>query len=48
MRIAAIDVWVVNVPLVNAFTSSFETKRATTRTVVRVRDEDGREGDRER
>lgn len=44
MRIAAIDVWVVNVPLVNAFTSSFETKRATTRTVVRVRADDGRVG----
>lgn len=44
MQIAAIDVWVVNVPLVNAFTSSFETKRATTRTVLRVRSDEGLEG----
>jgi glucarate dehydratase len=44
VRIAAIDVWVVEVPLANAFTSSFETKRATTRTVIRVRADDGLEG----
>jgi glucarate dehydratase len=44
MRIAAIDVWTVNVPLRTAFASSFETKAGTTRTVIRVRTADGAEG----
>ncbi|MFZ0217854.1 MAG: enolase C-terminal domain-like protein [Candidatus Dormiibacterota bacterium] len=44
MRIATIDTWVVNVPLRVAFTSSFETKSGTTRTVLRVRTDDGAEG----
>lgn len=41
MRIETVDTWVVNVPLTQAFTSSFETKAGTTRTVVRVRTDDG-------
>ncbi|MET9021320.1 enolase C-terminal domain-like protein [Actinopolymorpha sp. NPDC004070] len=44
MRVAGIDVWVVNVPLTTTFASSFESKAGTTRTVVRVRDDDGLEG----
>ncbi|MFD2079932.1 glucarate dehydratase [Actinopolymorpha cephalotaxi] len=44
MRVADIDVWVVNVPLTTTFASSFEAKAGTTRTVIRVRDDDGREG----
>ena len=44
MRVAAIDTWVVNVPLRTAFASSFETKSGTTRTIVRVRSDDGLEG----
>ena len=44
MRIADIDVWVVNVPLTRSFSSSFETKAGTTRTVLRIRTDDGLEG----
>jgi glucarate dehydratase len=44
MRVAGIDVWVVNVPLTTTFASSFEAKAATTRTVIRVRTDDGRAG----
>ena len=44
MRVADIDVWVVNVPLTTTFASSFEAKSGTTRTVVRVRTDDGRAG----
>lgn len=44
MRIEDIDAWVVNVPLIASFSSSFETKSGTTRTVLRVRTEDGLEG----
>lgn len=44
MRIAAIDTWVVNVPLRVAFSSSFETKAGTTRTVIRVTADDGSVG----
>ncbi|ANY07839.1 mandelate racemase/muconate lactonizing enzyme family protein [Pseudonocardia sp. HH130630-07] len=44
MLIASIDVWVVNLPLTNPFTSSFETKVGETRTVVRIRTDDGAEG----
>lgn len=41
MKITDVDVWVVNLPLVNPFTSSFETKTGETRTVVRVRTDSG-------
>ncbi|WP_020576446.1 mandelate racemase/muconate lactonizing enzyme family protein [Actinopolymorpha alba] len=44
MRVSEIDVWVVNVPLTTTFASSFEAKAGTTRTVVRVRTDDGLEG----
>jgi glucarate dehydratase len=44
VRIAEIEVWVVNVPLTESFSSSFETKAGTTRTVLRLRTEDGLEG----
>jgi glucarate dehydratase len=44
MIITSVDVWVVNLPLTNPFTSSFETKIGETRTVVRVRTDDGIEG----
>jgi glucarate dehydratase len=44
MRIAEIDSWVVNAPLRGDFASSFEVKAGTTRTVLRVRTEDGAEG----
>ena len=36
--------WVVNVPLTAPFSSSFETKAGTTRTVLRVRTDEGVEG----
>lgn len=41
MRIDGIDVWVVNVPYRSAFVSSFEVRRGTTRTVVRLRTDAG-------
>ena len=41
MRIDGIDVWVVNMPYRSAFVSSFEVRRGTTRTVVRLRTDDG-------
>ncbi|MGH7921688.1 MAG: mandelate racemase/muconate lactonizing enzyme family protein [Candidatus Dormibacteraceae bacterium] len=44
MRIAAIDTWVVNIPLRVAFASSFETKAGTTRTVIRVTADTGAVG----
>lgn len=44
MRIETIDTWVVNVPLTSAFASSFETKSGTTRTVLRLRTDDGAVG----
>lgn len=44
MRIDAIDVWVVNMPYRSAFVSSFEVRRGTTRTVVRLRTDDGLTG----
>ena len=44
MRIAEVEVWVVNLPLTNPFTSSFETKTGETRTVVRLRTDTGAEG----
>ncbi len=44
MKITEVDVRVVNLPLVNPFTSSFETKTGETRTVVRLRTDSGVEG----
>ncbi|WP_298332707.1 enolase C-terminal domain-like protein [Haloactinopolyspora sp.] len=44
MQISAVDVWVVNIPLTNPFTSSFETKTGETRTIVRIRLDGGVEG----
>ena len=44
MLIETVDVWVVNLPLTSPFTSSFETKVGETRTVVRIRADDGTEG----
>lgn len=44
MQIRSVDAWVVNLPLTNPFTSSFETKTGETRTVVRIRLDDGVEG----
>lgn len=42
--IAAVDVWVVNVPLTSPFRSSFETKTGETRTIVKITTADGVEG----
>lgn len=44
MKIVDLTTWVVNVPLRSAFASSFETKTGTTRTVLRLRTDDGLEG----
>ncbi|MQA78681.1 MAG: isomerase [Streptosporangiales bacterium] len=44
MRVTDVEVHVVNVPLRNPFASSFETKTGNTRTVVRLRTDDGLEG----
>ncbi|WP_020673670.1 mandelate racemase/muconate lactonizing enzyme family protein [Amycolatopsis nigrescens] len=44
MKITEVDVWVVNLPLTNPFTSSFETKTGETRTVLRIRTDSGVEG----
>ncbi len=44
MKITSVDVWVVNLPLTNPLTSSFETKIGETRTVVRLRTDTGAEG----
>ncbi|WP_031466436.1 mandelate racemase/muconate lactonizing enzyme family protein [Sciscionella sediminilitoris] len=44
MQITDVDVWVVNLPLTNPFTSSFETKTGETRTIVRIRTDSGIEG----
>ena len=41
MIITGIDVQVVNLPLTSPFRSSFETKTGETRTVVRIRTDDG-------
>jgi glucarate dehydratase len=41
MKITDVDVRVVNLPLTNPFTSSFETKTGETRTVVRLRTDTG-------
>lgn len=44
MKIADVSTWVVNIPLSSSFTSSFETKAGVTRTVIRLRTDDGLEG----
>lgn len=44
MIITGIDVQVVNLPLTSPFRSSFETKTGETRTVVRIRTDDGQIG----
>jgi glucarate dehydratase len=44
VRIADIRVHVVNVPFRKVFASTFQTRRGTTRVVVRVRTDDGLEG----
>lgn len=41
MRIDGMDLWVVNMPYRSAFVSSFEVRRGTTRTVIRLRTDDG-------
>jgi glucarate dehydratase len=41
VKITDVDVQVVNLPLTNPFTSSFETKTGETRTIVRVRTDAG-------
>ncbi|TQM10068.1 mandelate racemase/muconate lactonizing enzyme family protein [Pseudonocardia kunmingensis] len=41
MKITEVDVQVVNLPLTNPFTSSFETKTGETRTIVRIRTDSG-------
>lgn len=41
MKVTEVDVWVVNLPLEVPFTSSFEVKRGETRTVVRIRTDEG-------
>src|SRR5699024_7260835 len=41
MKIVDVQVQVVNLPMQQGFTSSFETKRGETRTVVRLRTDDG-------
>lgn len=44
MKIADVTTWVVNIPLTTTFTSSLGRKQGTTRTVVRLRTDDGAEG----
>jgi glucarate dehydratase len=44
VKIEELTVWVVNVPYSRPFTSSFETRTGTTRTVVRLRTDDGVDG----
>lgn len=44
MKITDVDVQVVNLPLTNPFTSSFETKTGETRTIVRIRTDSGTTG----
>ncbi|WP_431031837.1 mandelate racemase/muconate lactonizing enzyme family protein [Streptomyces sp. P6-2-1] len=44
MKITGVDVHVVNLPLLNPFTSSFETKTGETRTIVRIRTDSGLDG----
>jgi glucarate dehydratase len=41
VKIARLDLWVVNVPYRHSFVSSFEVRRGTTRTVLRITTEDG-------
>lgn len=44
MIITSVDVTVVNLPLTSPFTSSFETKTGETRTIVKIRTDDGQIG----
>jgi glucarate dehydratase len=44
VKITEVTTWVVNVPLTTGFSSSISTKTGTTRTVVRLRTDDGAEG----
>lgn len=44
MKLDELTVWVVNVAYSRPFTSSFEVRTGTTRTVVRLRVDDGAEG----
>lgn len=44
MKIDDLTVWTVNVPYSRPFTSSFEVRAGTTRTVLRLRTHDGLEG----
>ncbi|WP_037569974.1 mandelate racemase/muconate lactonizing enzyme family protein [Phaeacidiphilus oryzae] len=44
MRLDDLTVWTVNVPYARPFTSSFETRTGTTRTILRLRTDDGLEG----
>lgn len=44
LKIVDVTTWVVNVPLTTTFTSSLGQKQGTTRTVVRLRTDDGAEG----
>lgn len=44
LKIVDVATWVVNVPLTTTFTSSLGRKQGTTRTVVRLRTDDGAEG----
>ena len=44
MRISSIQVHVVNVPFRKVFASTFQTRRGTTRVVVRLMTDDGLEG----
>ncbi|MBF9066972.1 mandelate racemase/muconate lactonizing enzyme family protein [Streptacidiphilus fuscans] len=44
MKIDELTLWTVNVPYARPFTSSFETRTGTTRTIVRLRTDDGLEG----
>jgi glucarate dehydratase len=44
VKIVGVDVWVVTAPMRTAFTSSFETKTGNTRTVLRLRTDEGVDG----
>ncbi|MGH3663683.1 MAG: mandelate racemase/muconate lactonizing enzyme family protein, partial [Micromonosporaceae bacterium] len=44
MKIDRLDLWVVNVPYTRSFVSSFEVRRGTTRTVVRLGADNGAVG----
>ncbi|HYH33073.1 MAG TPA: enolase C-terminal domain-like protein [Pseudonocardia sp.] len=44
MKISRLELWVVNVPYRRSFVSSFEVRRGTTRTVLRLTTDDGATG----